>query len=193
MIVLALDQAPRHTGYCYGEADILTRPVWGTKDFESYGENEQLLMRDYEKWFVALIERARPDKIYFEQVIVRKFGFDFKVFYQQVAVVCTIMFVAMKAGIDAEQIDISVWRARGLGKANKPKWASRGEDDWLKEAAKMACFDNHGWLIEDHNAAEAALIWDYGSACASREYRGQTAARAARVRMAREEKDREHA
>ncbi|MEP6826977.1 MAG: hypothetical protein ABJA10_02760 [Aestuariivirga sp.] len=186
MRVLAFDQAPQNNGFAYGEADANLAPIWGIKTFPNFEDNDQLLMRAAKPWLTNLIAEARPNKIYFEQVLRTP---NFQVFYQQVSMVCCIMYCALEAGIVAEQVFISDWRARGLGKTNKPKWGVDGDDKWLKEAAMLACADR-GWLIDNHNAAEAALIWDWGCADASKAYMSATKPRVARVLYERENKDR---
>lgn len=189
MIVLALDQAPRHSGFCYGESISGIAPAWGVKDFDSYGENELLLIRDYRKWLTPLCEQIKPAVIYCEQIVIDMRHINLRVTYQQFAVVAAITVVADDLGIDLYEVDISVWRKRALGKNNKPKWAAKGEDGWLKDAAKLACMDRD-WLIEDHNAAEAALIWDYGCAHCDTTYRAATKPHVERVLLERENKDR---
>ncbi len=189
MMVLALDQAPRHSGFCYGESLAGVAPKWGVKDFESYGENELPLIRDYRKWLSALCKTIKPAVIYCEQIVIDMRHINLMVTYQQFAVIGAILCVADDLGIDVFQVDIATWRKRALGKNNKPKWAAKGEDDWLKEAAKTACLER-SWLIEDHNAAEAALIWDYGCAHCDTAYRAATKPHVERVLLEREDKDR---
>lgn len=189
MIVLGLDQAPRFTGFCHGDTASEKPPVWGAHEFENYGENGVLLIRAVRKWMISLCEIVRPEFVYCEQIV-----FDFRhinslITSQQFCVIAGIEAACDFLGMECFQIDISKWRKRGLGRGNKPKWAANGEEPWLKEAAKKACLDL-GWLIDDHNAAEAALIWDYGCAHVDPEYRRKTAARVTRVRMQMEERER---
>lgn len=189
MIVLGLDQAPRHTGFCHGEAKFGVTPKWGVKDFESYGENEIPLIRDYRRWLLTLCEFVQPDVIYCEQIIINQRHINLPVTYQQFAVVAAISSIAEHLDIEVYQVDIATWRKRALGKCNKPKWAPTGEDDWLKSAAKKACLDRN-WLIENHNAAEAALIWDYGCSHCDPAYRAETKHTIERVLYERENADR---
>lgn len=189
MIILALDQAPRCTGFCYGESVHGSVPTWGVKAFESYGENEIPLVRDYRRWLLTLCETIQPAVIYCEQIIINMQHVHLPTTYQQFAVIGAIVGVCEHLGIDLFQVDIATWRKRALGKNNKPKWAPKSDDAWLKEAAKLACAERN-WLIDDHNAAEAALIWDYAAAHCDLSYRAATAPHVHRVRMEREEKDR---
>jgi hypothetical protein len=189
MMVLALDQAPRHTGFCYGESSLELTPTWGVIDFPSYGENDVLLLRDVRKWLNGLVDRVQPKVIYCEQIVISTQHIHLPTTYEQFAVVAAITAVCADRDIDLFQVDIATWRKRGLGRGNRPKDVATGETKWLKEAALKACLDM-GWLVDNHNAAEAALIWDYGCAHADIEYRRKTAARATRVRMAMEERDR---
>lgn len=189
MMVLSLDQAPRHSGFCYGESKHGVVPTWGVKHFDSYGENEIPLMRDYRRWLVTLCEEIRPAVIYCEQIIINAQHINLPVTYQQFAVVAAICATCEFVGCDLYQVDIATWRKRALGKNNKPKWAPTNEDGWLKEAAKFACAQRN-WLIDDHNAAEAALIWDYGCAHCDTAYRAATKPHIERVLLEREDKDR---
>lgn len=189
MMVLALDQAPRTTGYCHGESVHGVTPVWGVKQFESYAENEILLVRAYRTWLLTLCELVEPKVIYCEQIIIDMQHVNLPVTYQQFAVVGAIIGVCEHLGIDLYQVDIAKWRKRALGKNNKPKWAVDGQDNWLKEAAKLACAERN-WLIDDHNAAEAALIFDYGCAHCDTTYRAATQPHIERVLFERENRDR---
>ena len=186
---MGLDQAPRHSGFCYGESMAGVVPQCGVKDFDSYGENEIPLVRDYRRWLLTLCEEVQPQLIYCEQIIINMQHVNLPVTYQQFAVVGAIVGVCEHLGIDLFQVDIASWRKRALGKNNKPKWAVDGNDKWLKEAAKLACAER-GWLIEDHNAAEAALIWDYGCAHCDTAYRAATKPHVERVLLERQDRDR---
>jgi hypothetical protein len=189
MIVMGLDQAPRHSGFCHGESTAGLVPTWGVKHFESYHDNEIPLVRDYRRWLITLCEVVQPKVIYCEQIVIDMRHINLPVTYQQFAVVGAIVGACEFLGIDLFQVDISTWRKRALGKANKPKWVANGEDGWLKEAAKAACLQRN-WLIDDHNAAEAALIWDYGAAHVDPNYRAATKPHIERVSLEREDKDR---
>lgn len=189
MMVLALDQAPRTTGFCYGESKFGTVPVWGVRSFPSYGENEIPLCREVRRWLLTLCEEVQPKVISVEQIIINRNHVNMPVTYQQFAVVAAVIGVVEHLGIDLFQIDIVEWRKRALGKSNKPKWAPDGEDSWLKEAAKFACAQRN-WLIEDHNAAEAALMWDFQCAFVDKAYMVASKPDVERVRLEREDKDR---
>lgn len=188
-MVLAMDQAPRHSGFCYGKSVAGTVPTWGVKHFDSYGENEIPLVRDYRRWLLTLCEEVQPEVIYCEQIIINMQHVNLPVTYQQFAVVGAIVGVCEHLGLDLFQVDIATWRKRALGKNNKPKWAVDGTDKWLKEAAKKSCLERN-WLIEDHNAAEAALIWDFACAHVDTTYRAATKPHVERVLLERENLDR---
>ena len=190
MIVLALDQSRKNTGFCYGAADIDVVPKWGVQPFESYGENGVLLIREVRKWAISLMEIVRPDAVYCEQIVINAARFNSQTVYEQFEVVAGIEAACDFIGCECLMVDIGTWRKRGLGRGNAPKWTV-DRTDWLKDAAMKACAERN-WLIDNHHAAEAALIWDFGAAHLDIEYRRRTAARVTRVRMAMEALAREH-
>lgn len=188
MIVFAVDQAPRNIGFCHGIADADMPPVWGVQEFDSYGENGVMLVRSVRKFMISKLEIVRPDFVYCEQIVINAKHINLPVTYQQFAVVAGIEAACDFVGCECFMVDIGTWRKRFLGRGNAPKWAV-DRTDWLKDAAKRAALER-GWLIDNHHAAEAAAIWDYGAAHCDIEYRRKTAARVTRARMAMEEKER---
>jgi hypothetical protein len=188
MIVLGIDQAPRNCGFCYGESNSEIVPKWGSQDFQSFGENGVLLCREIRKWVISICEIAKPQAVYCEQIIIRPNHINLPITYQQFAVVAGIEAACDFLGIECFMVDIGVWRKRFLGRGGAPKWAV-DRTNWLKDAALKACADR-GWLIDNHHAAEAAALWDFGCAHVDIEYRRRTAARVTRQRMAMEEKER---
>lgn len=188
MIVLAVDQAPRNIGFCYGESDATLRPTWGLQEFDSFGENGVLLIREVRRWMISICEIARPAVVYCEQVVINAKHINLPVTYQQFAVVAGIEAACDFIGCDCFMVDIATWRKRFLGRGNAPKWAV-DRTGWLKDCAKIVCADR-GWLIDSHHVAEAAGIWDFEAAHCDIEYRRHTAARVTRQRMAMEERER---
>jgi hypothetical protein len=186
MMVLALDQAPRFIGSCYGKSKHGVVPTWNVTGFDSYGENTPLLIRAVIKWLTPICERIKPDVIYYEDFFLNGNTITFR---EQACVAAAIEVVAQDVGADCFDVRTELWRKRALGKHNKPKWAVAGNEPWLKEAAMIACAER-GWLIADHNAAEAALIWDYGCAHCDTAYRAATKPNVERVLLERENKDR---
>lgn len=191
MIVLGIDQAPRNCGYCYGDTSSEAPPKWGCVEFPSFGENGVLLIREIRKWMMSIIEIAKPQFIYCEQIIIRPAHINLPVTYQQFAVVAGIEAACDFYNVECFMVDLSVWRKRFLGRGNAPKWAV-DRTDWLKEAAKQSCLER-GWLVDNHHAAEAIGIYDFGAAHCDIEYRRKTAARVTRARMGSEEEARENA
>jgi hypothetical protein len=188
MKILALDQAPRTSGFCYGESTHGVKPTWGVQKFPRY-DDEVPLIHAYRKWLIGLCEEVGIERIFYEQIIISMQHVHLPTTYQQFAVFAAIAGTCEFLGIKAYKCNIATWRKRALGKNNKPKWAPTDEDDWLKEAAKVACAERN-WLIDDHNAAEAALIWDYGCHKSDAVYDLATKPHIQRVLLERENADR---
>lgn len=190
MKILGLDQSRKNTGFCYGIADAEAVPKWGVQPFESYGENGVLLIREVRKWAISLMEVVRPDAVYCEQIVINVARFNSQTVYEQFEVVAGIEAACDFIGCECFMVDIGTWRKRFLGRGNAPKWAPENDrTNWLKDAAMKACADR-GWLIDNHHAAEACALWDFGCAHQDIEYRRRTAARVTRARMAMEERER---
>jgi hypothetical protein len=190
MIILAVDQSPRNIGFCHGVADAEAKPSWGVQEFDSFGENGVLLIREVRKWMISKCEIVRPDAVYCEQIVINVNNINLPVTYQQFAVVAGIEAACEFIGCDCFMVDISKWRRRFLGRGNAPKWTV-DRTNWLKDAACKAALEL-GWMMDSHHAAEAAGIWDYGCAHQDETYRRKTAARATRARMAMEDLAREN-
>lgn len=190
MMILGLDQSRSATGFCYGDSSVPDKaPVWGVHSFNDYGENDALLILEVRKWLSTLCEKIRPSVIYFEQIVMSTERFNTLTLYEQFALVAGIQTVAGDHAIDSYQVDIGTWRKRFLGTGNAPKWVGKKDrTNWLKDKARQCCADR-GWLILDHNAAEAAGIWDYGCAHADPDYRRATKAAAIRREWARDDEE----
>jgi hypothetical protein len=182
MIVIGLDSAPRNIGFCIGSDADGARPSWGLWQPPDYGESDELLIRDVRKWAMTTIKSSGAEILFFEQIIIDHRHVNIPVTHKQFAVVAALMCAAADTGIACYEIEISKWRKRFLGKANAPKHAASGRD-YLKEAAMRECL-NRGWLIDDHNIAEAVGIWEYGMAFASPEFHKRTKADVVRRELA---------
>lgn len=160
MLVVGLDQAPVGIGYCYGEPG--STPTWGYHENPGYGNNTARLGKHVREWGVTFFKSIGAEKAYFEQVIVRKHGLHMPTLYKQFAVVSAIEAAAATVGLedDCFQVLIADWRKVAYA-GSRP---TKGQDDesaaW-KDMARIECA-RRGWLIEDHNVAEACLIWHFG-------------------------------
>lgn len=178
MIVLGLDQAPRFTGFCYGEPGS-ERPRWGTKEFSDFGNNEVPLMEEVEGWFTNLVKSSGAQVVYFEEIFVNTKRVNLPVTFKQCAVVNIIQLTAKRLGLDYWQTDIDEWRKLFIGRARAPKGVLK-PGEWCKEQAKIVCLKRN-WLVDDDHAAEAIGIWNWG--CAREDKRHRNSARAHQRRM----------
>lgn len=174
---MAFDQAPRFTGWAAGPADPTAIPRWGTIVGSDYGDDDQMMMRDFAKDVEALLDRFKPEAVFFEQIVIDQRHVNLPITYAQFAIAATLQFVTMARGIPCEMVLISDWRKRFLGRANMPKHAGkRGQGrEWLKAAAKIECA-RRGFLTDSDHEAEALGILDYGIASKSVDYRFKTKA-----------------
>jgi len=180
MIVIGLDQAPNNIGWAYSSDDESARPVWGCRVNGQYGENEAALMRDIKPWLTTFLISCGADAVYFEQILVNVGKFNMRTLHAQFAVTSTIQFACGELGIDCYDVDVSRWRKRFLGRGNAPKWtAANDRTNWLKDSALRACADR-GWLTDNHHAAEALGIMEFGLACSSPAYARRTKGQAVR-------------
>ncbi len=160
MIVLAFDQAPSNIGWAYGAPG--ERPVWGLKRNPDYGENTARLGKHVRDWALALIKSCGAERVYFEQIIVRKHGLHLPTLHKQFKVAGAIETAAEMAGLEDEayETDIADWRREFYAGQRPNKGAPDLSEAW-KDMARVECA-RRGWLIEDHNVAEACGIWVYG-------------------------------
>lgn len=189
MMILGLDQAPRHIGYSWGESKFGTVPKWGVTDFSSYGAATGFLIRDIRKWLTNLCKSIIPEVVYYESFFNNGNNVTF---FEQCIVASLVEVVAEDIGAACHVVQVDKWRKRQLGSSNRPKWTPANNENWFKEAAVKACADRN-WLIDpkQHHAAEASLIWDYGCAHADNGYRAAVKSTIARIKSTRENLDRE--
>ncbi len=159
MVVLAFDQAPKCIGFAYGEPGGV--PVRGLHENPDYGENTARLGKHVREWALQLIKSTGAERIYFEQIIVRKHGLYLPTLHKQFKVASAIETAAEMAGIlDAIfEVDIADWRKAFYG-GNRPGKNAEQSAAW-KEMAMVECAARN-WLVDDHNVAEACGIWVFG-------------------------------
>lgn len=197
MIILGLDQAPRGIGWAHGEPG--TVPMRGYKTNPETGENEGHLSGDVFDWTKNFARSVGANAIYFEQIIVRKFGLDVRVLHRQFAVAQAIVLAAREIGLvnHIYDVDVADWRNEVYAGARAPRATKaqreaglRIETDAWKNMSLVECA-RRGWLITEilpgtadqpnHNVAEACLLWEYGCRHADRKYK--TRARMDRARQ----------
>lgn len=169
MIILAFDQAPRNIGWAYGPVGGV--PTRGCRENPDYGENTARLGANVREWALALIKSCGAERIYMEQIIVRRFGLHAPTLFAQFKVASAIETAAEMAGLqdDCFEVDIADWRREFYHGRRPPKDADSQSEIW-KDMALRECA-NRGWLIENHNTAEACGIWHYGCLHSDRRFR----------------------
>ncbi len=159
-MILAFDQAPRFIGFAYGEPGAT--PVRGIHENPDYGENTARLGKHVREWALTLIKSTGASRIYFEQILVRKTGLHLPTLHKQFKVAGAIETAAEMAGLadDCFEVDIADWR-REFYAGNRPGKNVDSLSTAWKDLAKLECM-RRGWLVDDHNVAEACGIWVFG-------------------------------
>ena len=160
MIIGGFDQAPSAIGYAFGEPGFVpTRGVWNPPN---YGENTTRLLKDVRVWARALLESSGIQRLYLEHLIMRTHGFHRPTFYKQAVVIAAIESAAVDMGLldEVYAVEVADWR-REFYRGSRPTKTKDDQSKQWKEMALIECADR-GWLVEDHNAAEACGIWFFG-------------------------------
>ena len=160
MIVAGFDQAPKNIGWAYGAPGSI--PTRGVKAVPDFGENTARLGEYVREWTTTFLKSCGANRAYDEQIIVRKVGLNVPVLSRQFKVQLSIETAAAQIGMldDVYEVDIGDWRREFyLGK--RPTKGQGTESEAWKDMALVECA-RRGWLVEDHNAAEACGIWWYG-------------------------------
>lgn len=173
-IVLGIDQS-LDFGWCIGEPSS-SRPEWGLLKLPRGSDDDRPVfrkVREFIRW--AIVERGVTD-VFFEQTFLADHQ-NMRAEFGKIGLASIIIDRADEFGdIEALQVPISAWRSRFTGHTRVPVGITiqSKRREWWKDQAKIACADR-GWLIADHNIAEAVGIWDYGCCCVSTEYEAKSA------------------
>ncbi len=169
MLIVGLDQAPSGIGFAYGEPGAV--PVFGWHELDDWGDNTARLGKSVREWLVTFAKSVGAERVYFEQIIVRKFGLHMPTLYKQFAVVAGIETACEMLGLqdDCYQLLISDWRKEFYAGARPPKDADSESAVWKDMAVKECARRN--WFTDNHNAAEACGIWDMGCKITDKAYR----------------------
>jgi len=169
MIIVAFDQAVKGTGFAYGSPGTI--PSRGWQEFPDYGDNTARLGKYVRDWSIQFMKSVGGERVYFEQVIVRKFGLHMPTLFKQMTVSCTIEIAAEMIGLqdDCYQVLISDWRTEFYAGLRPPKNSDSESAVWKDMALKECARRN--WFTDNHNAAEACGIWDYGCKVSDKAYR----------------------
>lgn len=169
MIILGLDQAPRGIGFAFGEPGSVPRV--GLHELPNYGDNTARLGEAVYEWLKEFAPLCGAARIYFEQIISRRKGFDYQVFYKQATVGCNIEIAAAHLGLRDHvfEVNIADWRREFYAGARPPKGCDELSAVW-KEMAMKECA-RRGWWTDNHNIAEACGIWDFGCKSSDKVYK----------------------
>jgi len=151
MMIAALDISKSGTGICWGDGD--SRPETRVQSFEGEGP---VVLRDFQKWLSKLLrDQIKPDMIVIEAALLMM---NDHASAKAARLLLELAGVAkatssLRGVRDDRIIEVSVktWRKTELGSGNLP-----GPE--AKNRALEKCADLN-WLVEDHNAAESAMIW----------------------------------
>lgn len=169
MIIVGMDQAPRGIGFAHGPPGSV--PVRGWAELPDYGDNTARLSGCVFDWATAFLKSVGAEAVYFEQILVRKFGLHMPTLYKQFAVVAGIEFAARQLGLHdyCYQVMVADWRTEFYAGARPSKNCDELSTAW-KDMAVAECA-RRNWYTDNHNIAEACGLWDYGCKCADKVYR----------------------
>jgi hypothetical protein len=171
MQILGLDQSPKGIGWAYGQPGEV--PTRGYRPNPDYGDNTARLRKSVREWLVTFGKSIGVERIYFEQILVRdtKKGLHMPTLHKQFAVVGGIETAAEQLGLedDCYETLIADWRREFYAGSRPTKGQGSSSDAW-KDMALQECL-RRGWLIDNHNIAEACGVWDYGCKHSDKIYR----------------------
>lgn len=172
MRAIALDPAPRNTGYAIGDADVKV-PVFGKLSLASWGDEEGDRLLAFGRRLTDLCRKYSVTHIFREQ-LPPGITQNSTTYQHQVMVLGEIARVAAKLALPCAVVLIADWRTRFLGTARAlPGLKGDHGRKWLKEQSIAACA-RRNWFVEDPDAAEACGILDYALATLDRGYCGRT-------------------
>lgn len=172
---LGLDPSLTATGYAIGSTDG-AKPVWGVFRSASWGDQEgRGLCRFYD--FLEETHRSyQLDAIFYEMTfIAHQSGLESQ--RSKFLLEAAINMFGFRQKIDVKHVPLQSWRSRFLGTSKAPPHYRGNQSlsrQWFKEQAIAKCAER-GWLVDDHNAAEALAICDYGLCSLSDHYVHRTA------------------
>lgn len=171
MIIAAFDQAVVGIGWAYGEPGSV--PTRGWQELPNYGNNTARLGKYVREWAIKFLKSTGAERVFFEQVIVRKFGLHMPTLQKQLKVASAIETAAEMVGLEdhAYEVLIADWRREFHHGLSPAKGRGDESEAWKALALKECAARN--WWTEDHNVAEACGIWDFGCKCEDPTYRAR--------------------
>ncbi len=202
IVVLALDQAPNHTGWAMG-SPCDPRPLFGKFDLAPWGNDEPARVGMIFLWLQDMIEKFHVTHLFYELDVPRaglgkavmsspKRGQprpivvnskDPAITRNQNAVIAMCWLAAWLQRIPVAPIDVGDMRAQFIGCRSVVGLKGDAQTAELKKMALKACA-MRGWLVEDHNVAEALGHLDYALAALDRRHHGTSSMLSARAGLA---------
>jgi len=169
--VLGIDQSSNF-GWAVGHRGM-KRPVWGVVDLPKPVGREGVMFHRAYYFVLELIAEHKITHCFFEETI-KKPTDKLSVLWQQIGLATHVQSACVSAGIPSQQVLISDWHKRFIGKTKSPP-GLKGQHSrqWWKDQAVKSCFER-GWLTDDDNAADALGIMDYGLCCTDPKYTQET-------------------
>lgn len=167
-VALALDQSPTATGWAIGRPNG-PKPVFGVYRLPPWGKDEGPRLASYERWLTELVREYRVTALYYEAPFLPRHH-DATAIKPQLFVIAIINLVAAKLKLDIAEVRIDDWRKWAFGYCRIAGMKGDAARKEWKRLALVKCLKNN-LLVEDDNAAEAALILDFGLSDADRKHR----------------------
>jgi len=170
MKVLALDQAPLNTGWAIG-TPCDGKPVWGVFTLPTWGNHEGERLLSFWRWLRTTLADNEISHCFYEDYVEVR-GKSYDVAMKQGMQIGIIELLCAEMNIPLKVVPVAAWRTRFLGTTKAtPGLKGVYEAEDLKQKALRACA-LRGWLVEEHHAAEALGILDYGCCTLSKKHAG---------------------
>lgn len=158
---LALDQAPRVTGWALGAPDM-REPLTGTLVLPPVGARHGKMLRPVHVWLSGMIASYDLKKIIFETpFLVPGPTGNVGTYALQNKLIGVIEQLCEEHELEVTEVTPSRWRAHFIGPTAAPRYVPKlKRRQWLKNMAVEACA-RRSWFVRSHDAAEAAGILDY--------------------------------
>lgn len=170
---LALDQSMTATGWAHwlkGEKS----PSGGLFPLPPWGDDEGKFANKWMKWLEDMVWDRQITHLFIEDnswaLSQQKDGHRVGLQHDETTTEKLATFglmliglqVADRANIPGALVEIKLWRNRFWGIERPPKsYTPNARRSWLKERSKQSCIER-GWIVENHNVADAHGILDFG-------------------------------
>lgn len=200
-VVMSLDQAPNNTGWALGRP-CDPRPLFGKFELPPWGSDEPKRAAKLYLWLTGMIDKHGVTHLFYEKDVPRagmgkaimsapKRGKprpivvntkDPAITLNQNAVIAVVWLAAELNGIPVAPIDVNAMRSRFIGTSHITGLQGEALTKELKQRAVKACA-MRGWLVEDHNVAEALGHLDYALSVVDRRHAGKMDVLSARTEL----------